>query len=93
MGSVENQGIEFGLNAVAIDKEALTWNVGVILAYNRNEILSLDGADSPTFRGYPTGGISGGVGNNIQVLRVGRSGCQTFPTRCRVAIAQRKHRA
>ena len=32
----------------------------------------LDGSDDPNFKGYETGGISGGVGNNVQILRVGQ---------------------
>jgi len=71
IGSVENQGVELSLNAVAIDKPDFNWSLGFNIAYNRNEILSLDQLNDPSFQGYQTGGISGGVGNNIQILKVG----------------------
>jgi iron complex outermembrane receptor protein len=38
---------------------------------NRNEITKLTMTDDPTYIGVFTGGISGGVGNNIQVHSVG----------------------
>jgi iron complex outermembrane receptor protein len=45
----------------------LTANV----TYNQNEITKLTLVDDPTYPGYPTGGISGGVGNNVQINSVG----------------------
>lgn len=73
IGSVRNRGVELTLNATAMDKGDFRWNVGVNLAHNKNEIISLDGSDDPNFKGYEAGGISGGVGNNIQVLKVGNA--------------------
>lgn len=72
IGKVKNQGIELTLNAVAIDKGDLTWNVAFNVAYNKNKIVALDGSDDPKFKGYTTGDISGGVGNKIQILKVGQ---------------------
>ncbi|WP_276374907.1 TonB-dependent receptor [Chryseolinea sp. H1M3-3] len=72
IGEVENTGIELTLNTVAISNANLTWNVSVNAAYNKNEIVALDGSDDPNFKGYEVGGISGGVGNNVQILKVGQ---------------------
>ena len=41
VGSVENKGIEFELNAEIIAKSNFTWNTNFNLSANRNEILSL----------------------------------------------------
>lgn len=71
IGSVRNRGIELTLNSVVMDKGDFSWNLGVNVAHNKNTIISLDGSDDPNFKGYESGGISGGVGNNIQVLKVG----------------------
>ncbi len=72
IGEVKNTGVELTVNALAVSRPDLTWNVSVNAAYNKNEIIALDGSDDPKFKGYETGGISGGVGNFIQILRVGQ---------------------
>lgn len=71
IGKLKNTGVELVVDAVAIDNTNLQWNVGFNVSTNRNEILALDGNDDPGFQGYPVGGIAGGVGNNIQILKVG----------------------
>ncbi|MEP3390602.1 MAG: TonB-dependent receptor [Reichenbachiella sp.] len=71
IGSIENKGLEIQLNAVVINNKDFRWNVGANLATNTNEILNLDGNTDPDFEGIQTGGITGGNGNNIQILQVG----------------------
>lgn len=71
VGDMENRGIEFVLNTNIIKKSKLTWDLGFNVTYNTNEITKLTKIDDPTFIGVPTGGISGGVGNNIQIHSVG----------------------
>ena len=71
VGDMENKGIEAALNVVPIEKKDLRWEVGVNVAYNKNEITKLTASDDPSYLGVETGGISGGVGNNIQIHRVG----------------------
>ena len=73
IGSVENIGYELTLDAVVLDKEDFDWNLSANFSQNINEIITLDRADDPDFIGYPEGGISGGVGNNIRILRVGQA--------------------
>lgn len=75
IGEVTNNGFEVILNAVAIKKSNLTWNLGYNFAFNKNEITKLDnlqGEDLQDFPGYPSGGISGDVGQTIQVRKVGQ---------------------
>lgn len=71
IGELENQGFEFEVNAIALSKPDLEWNIGFNFSYNKNEITGLSGDNDPNFAGFETGGISGGVGNNIQRLNVG----------------------
>jgi len=74
IGGMRNSGIELSLNAVIKDDTDLRWSIGANLARNVNEITSLDGVDDPNFEGYEFGpGLSGAVGNRIQLLKVGES--------------------
>jgi len=71
IGSMKNNGLEFSLNARL--KEAVNrgfgWNMTFIASHNTNELTQI----SPTagVSRILVGGISGGVGNNIQVLQPG----------------------
>ena len=70
IGKVENQGVELTLSGVVIDKPDFSWNVSVNAARNLNKILKIDQVSTT---GILTGGIAGGVGNNIQILQVGQA--------------------
>ncbi|WP_201300927.1 TonB-dependent receptor [Sunxiuqinia indica] len=61
VGSVENKGIEFEINAKAIDKGVFTWDVNFNLSANRNKILSLsnDQYQGNEIKSGPAGGLSG----------------------------------
>jgi len=47
IGSLENKGIEVGLNVQPIKNDIMSWDIGVNYSYNKNKILSLseDGDD------------------------------------------------
>jgi len=67
VGELENTGIEFAVNGKIISNEEMFWELGFNATYNKNEITELyDGAS------IPTGGIAGGVGNNVQEQAVGQ---------------------
>jgi TonB-dependent starch-binding outer membrane protein SusC len=69
IGSMRNQGLEFGLNARVLEG-ALRWNAGFTAATNRNELLSINPFGDGTDR-ILVGGIAGGVGSTIQILQPG----------------------
>lgn len=71
VGDMNNKGVEFSLNTAIIKKTKLNWDLGFNLTYNKNEITRLTKTSDPTFIGVATGGISGGVGNTIQIHSVG----------------------
>lgn len=71
VGSLENKGIELTLNARAIDRANLGWNIGFNLTHNVNRITGLLRTDDPGYEGVPAGTISGGVGNMVQINAVG----------------------
>lgn len=67
IGELENSGIEFAINGKIISNEKMFWELGFNVTYNKNEITELyDGAS------IATGGIAGGVGNNVQEHAVGQ---------------------
>ncbi|MEO9966910.1 MAG: TonB-dependent receptor [Reichenbachiella sp.] len=73
VGTLENKGIEVALTAAIISTPDLTWEVSGNLTYNQNEITKLTLIDDPTYPGYNTGEIDGGVGNRVQINSVGQS--------------------
>lgn len=72
VGSMENKGFEVGLNFTPILEQDYSWEFGVNLTYNENKITKLTLVDDPAYTGVNTGGISGGVGNNVQKYIVGK---------------------
>ncbi len=73
IGTLENKGIELTLNTMPIKTAKLNWEVNFIIARNNNKITKLDLVNDPKYIGVETGGIAGGVGNNIQLHAVGYS--------------------
>ena len=71
VGDMENTGFEVALNVVPIEKKDLRWEIGVNLSYNKNKITRLTASDDPNYPGVEAGDISGGVGNKIQIQKVG----------------------
>lgn len=71
VGDLENQGVEFSINALAIRNDRMQWEIGGNVTVNRNEITKLTPTDDPEYQGVQIGGISGGVGNTIEINTVG----------------------
>ncbi|MEG0032833.1 MAG: SusC/RagA family TonB-linked outer membrane protein, partial [Mucinivorans sp.] len=43
VGSMNNMGVEIDLNAIAIQRNGVEWNVGINLSHNKNTLTKLDG--------------------------------------------------
>jgi len=71
IGSMRNQGFEVSLEGLVLTTENFSWNAQINASTNDNELLNLDRGDNPDFQGIDVGGIAGGVGNTIQILREG----------------------
>ena len=74
IGSLSNQGVEFTLNAVAIDMQRdpskFKWDLGFNFTWNQNRITDLNLGEDESF--VRTGGISAGLGDGyIQVHKAG----------------------
>jgi TonB-dependent starch-binding outer membrane protein SusC len=73
-GTLNNRGVEVNLNLTPIASNNVTWDVNFNYTHNRNKIVSLGKVDSDSAAQFiETGGISGGVGNTIQILTPGAS--------------------
>jgi TonB-linked SusC/RagA family outer membrane protein len=71
IGDMENQGLEIALGGKPVVTKDWKWELTVNAAFNKNKITKLTAIDDPTYLGNPTGDISGGVGNKIQIYSVG----------------------
>ena len=70
IGSMTNKGIEVDVNAILAETRDLSWTFGVNAAYNKNTVTKLTASDENA-TGIETGGISGGTGNNVQMIQIG----------------------
>ena len=70
VGDLENRGVEFTLNTVPVKTDKLNWEIGGNITLNKNKITKLTATEDPNYPGVYTGGISGGVGNTIQIHSV-----------------------
>ena len=71
IGSLVNYGVEVELNAIPVETKDWHWDLGLNVAWNKNEITKLTTNDGPDYKGVATGTISGGVGNTVQRFMVG----------------------
>ena len=70
IGSLTNIGYEIDLNGILVETRDASWSLGVNMAYNKNTVTKLTASDENA-AGIETGGISGGTGNNVQLIQVG----------------------
>jgi TonB-linked SusC/RagA family outer membrane protein len=71
VGDMENSGVELGLEGKPVVTKDWSWNLGVNATFNKNKITKLTVSDDPSYPGVLVGGISGGVGNTVQIQSVG----------------------
>lgn len=71
VGKIENDGVEFTLNATPFKTDTFTWNANFNISFFDDQINKLTLVDNPSFPGNRVGGISGGVGNTVQINTVG----------------------
>lgn len=73
VGELNNRGIEFAVDYLAIDRENFQWRTNINLAHNKNKIVSLssgifryDPSNPRTYGGYGSG--QGGIANPIALV-------------------------
>ncbi len=70
VGSMNNKGIEISSNFGLVAKKDLKIDLGLNATYNRNEVLKLAQVQDTASPGILVGGISGGIGNTVQVHQI-----------------------
>jgi len=70
VGQTTSRGLELGINASLFAERDFNWNLSANATLQEVEITSLNLSDDSEFF-IPQGGISGGVGNNIQLWKPG----------------------
>lgn len=82
VGNLENKGVELTLNTQPVRREGLSLDVGFNVTFNENKITNLSKVPTPNDPGILVGGISGGVGNTVQIQTV------NFPTNAFYVLRQ-----
>ena len=73
VGNMVDQGVELSITGKIIDTKDISWTASVNATLDRNKITNLTQIPNPNFPGIAAGGISGGTGNNIQILQLGHA--------------------
>lgn len=71
IGSLENKGVEFTLNADIIKSKDWNWSASFNMAFNKNNITKLTLVDNDEYEGIPQGWIFGSTGGTVQIHSVG----------------------
>ena len=71
IGSMHSNGVELNLNGTPIQTKTFSWNIGFNISWVKTQIDNLTATFNPDYAGIPTGGISMGTGNTIQIQSVG----------------------
>lgn len=67
VGTMTNEGVELTLKTQIVKKRDFTFDLEFNATYNKSIVGQLTQFPDPNYPGIPTGGISGGTGNTIQV--------------------------
>lgn len=70
VGQITSRGLEVSLNGVIANKEDFGWDTNFNITFQDKEVTKLTLNNDPNYF-ISTGGISGGVGNSVQIIRPG----------------------
>ncbi len=71
IGNMTTNGVEVTLNVTPIQTKNVRWDISYNIAYNDRKLTKLTLNNDPSFKGNPSGGISGATGQTIQINSVG----------------------
>ena len=71
VGSMKNEGLEFNINAVAIQTKDFSWDLGYNITWNTSKITKLTANFNPDYEGIDAGSASYGTGTVLQKHQVG----------------------
>ena len=73
VGRMKNQGVEFNVNAVAIQTKDFTWELGYNFTWNKSRITKLTATYNPDYPGIAAGNAPFATGTTIQYHQVGHA--------------------
>ena len=73
VGKMTNQGIEFNVNAVAIQMKNFSWEIGYNFTWNKSRITKLTAVYNPNYPGIAAGNAPFATGTTIQYHQVGHA--------------------
>ena len=73
VGKMTNQGIEFNVNAVAIQTKDFSWELGYNFTWNKSRITKLTAVYNPNYPGIAAGNAPFATGTTIQYHQVGHA--------------------
>lgn len=73
VGKMTNQGIEFNVNAVAIQTKDFSWELGYNFTWNKSRITKLTAIYNPNYPGISAGNAPFATGTTIQYHQVGHA--------------------
>ena len=71
VGEMKNQGVEFNVQAVAVQTRDFTWEVGYNITWNKSKITKLTATYNPDYPGIAAGNAPFATGTTIQYHQVG----------------------
>lgn len=71
VGRMKNQGVEFNVNAVAIQGKDFSWELGYNITWNKSRITKLTATYNPNYPGISAGNAPFATGTTIQYHQVG----------------------
>ncbi|MFV0331610.1 MAG: SusC/RagA family TonB-linked outer membrane protein [Dysgonomonas sp.] len=73
VGTMENDGVEFNINAVVIESSDFSWDLGYNITWNKSEITKLTASYNPDYPGVQIGDPGYGTGLRTQKHQTGYS--------------------
>lgn len=71
VGKMKNKGVEFNINAVAVQTKDFSWDLGYNVTWNTSEITQLTASSNPSYPGINAGSASYDNGAVLQKHQVG----------------------
>lgn len=71
VGEMKNRGLEFSINAVAIQSRDFSWELGYNVTWNKSRITKLTAVYNPDYPGIAAGNAPFATGTTIQYHQVG----------------------
>jgi iron complex outermembrane receptor protein len=71
IGNMKNEGVEFNINAVAVDTKDISWDLGYNITWNKSEVTNLTASYNPDYPGIQVGDPGYGTGLRTQKHQTG----------------------